>query len=219
MVVGIGNGLIRLVASGNIGAGQTWSTGIYLDTGVGTGGPTQAQLDAVCASAQTATRTWADTWKAFNCPLWQYTHLNAYYYEPNTLRAAMQSTVTATTPVTGTGNAIPLFTSIVASLRTATPGRSGRGRIYIPTTGVGLDTNGQLTTALCGILANSTRDLIRAYNSIAIPFDALSGACVVASFSKNAGRPITSVHVNSMPDVQHRRIDKLGFATESISAI
>lgn len=218
-MIGIGEGLIRLVASGSIGGSQTWSTTLWLATGDGVPGPTQAQLDAVVTTAEAATRTWANIVKNSNCAQWSYNKLDGYYYLPNTKVAAMQSEKVSASPIVGTGTAVPFVTSVVASLRTGVAGRSGRGRIYIPATGIALNDHGQLSDTLCAQLAAGTVELIHSYNSITIPFDSLSGKVVVASFTKNVGELVTRVIVNSMPDVQHRRTNKLGFQTQASIAV
>jgi hypothetical protein len=178
---GIGQGLIRFVSSGLIGSAQTWSCSLWLDTGVGTGAPTQAQLNAVTVSAEAAWRTFWTGLKPQNCAAWSYQHTQSYYYLPNTTKAAMQAQAGAGGgTLAGTGSPLPFVTACVASLRSVGTGRSSRGRIYLPKTG------GQV--------------------------DAGSGRVVIASFTKHDAPPITSVVVNSAPDVQHRRTDKIGAA-------
>jgi hypothetical protein len=210
---GIGQGLIRFVSQGLIGSAQTWSCSLWLDTGVGTGAPTQAQLNAVTVSAEAAWRTFWTGLKPQNCAAWSYQHTQSYYYLPNTTKAAMQAQAGAGGgTLAGTGSPLPFVTACVASLRSVGTGRSSRGRIYLPKTGGQVDANGQFLTTDCNTMANAVHDLIVALNAVAIPFDAGSGRVVIASFTKHDAPPITSVVVNSAPDVQHRRTDKIGAA-------
>jgi len=58
------------------------------------------------------------------------------------------STQGSVTPVSGTGViAMPPQSAIVLSIRTDTPGGSGRGRLYWPTMGATLDGNGRIPAA------------------------------------------------------------------------
>jgi hypothetical protein len=114
------------------------------------------------------------------------------------------------TPNTGSGGTPhPFQTSIVASLRTATPGASGRGRLFWPATGISVQVptlrpsssvvNGYIT-GLKALLAGTTTAI-----------DAtLDGVSLAVWSRKNAQLyPVTSIQAGDVLDVQRRRRDNL----------
>ena len=120
-----------------------------------------------------------------------------------------------TTPVAGTGT--PTKTpqdALVISLRTSTPGPSGRGRMYWPALGATLDTQFALTSPTSLTVAGQSRTWLNAigneinqwYVSIAA---AKSVALSVRSIKDAVNRNVTSLQVGSALDTQRRRRDNL----------
>lgn len=221
-MTGIGQSLVRLVATGTLAVGQTWSTGLWIDLGDPAPQPSQADLDAYAVSCAALLKP---QFQIIANNLWSNTTnlqtLTAYWYAPNTTKAAMVSTA-APMAVVGVGTgALPLFTSVCFSLRSATPGRSGRGRNYMPCTiGGVIGGTGQVGGTSVTNSSPAWAAAIRGLNGMAAGVVNPHGqTVVVASFTKGAGYPIRSIVIDSIPDTQHRREDKLVAVTVSTTAV
>jgi len=103
----------------------------------------------------------------------------------------------------------PYQTSLVTSLRTSTPGPSGRGRLYWPLTGGPLSAttlrvaSGQVNTYLLGV---------KTYlSAIDTAIEATLGGAALAVWSRKTGaiHAVTSLQMGDVPDVQRRRRDQL----------
>lgn len=112
----------------------------------------------------------------------------------------------------GTGSATKAFqTSVVASLRTATPGRRTRGRMYFPALGAAIDTStGRLSSPTTGAVAAAVVELLQDVADEATSVNP-SAAVVPTVWSREneSGSVITSVEVGDVLDTQRRRRDKL----------
>lgn len=109
----------------------------------------------------------------------------------------------------------PIQTSIVLSLRSNTPGASGRGRLYWPALGAGIDAaTMRLSTpsaALISSAASSYLDLIETTLKERLhPSPSLIDfkLCVVSP-TRGTRTDITRIEVGDILDVQRRRRDKL----------
>lgn len=112
----------------------------------------------------------------------------------------------------GLGSATKAFqTSVVASLRTATPGRRTRGRMYWPALGAAIDTStGRLSDPTTSEVAAAVVELLQDVADEATNVNP-SAAVVPAVWSREneSGSVITSVEVGDVLDTQRRRRDKL----------
>lgn len=199
---------VRLVMSGVNAGGNGWSTGLWTLTNNG--------IDATQLGAWVATLQ-PQIWPTFNgggTGAWGYlassgtrlTDLKAYYHPTFQAKATAVGETTAS-GITGAGaDAVPYTCAVVASLRTALSGRSYRGRMYCPADGAGL-TGHQFADADCAHIANGIHALFGVVNS-----SSLGGSnplVCVGSRKMNFGTIVTSVEVDSLPDVQRRREDKV----------
>lgn len=120
-------------------------------------------------------------------------------------------------PEDGTGTSslpqLPLQSCIVASLRSDVPGRSGRGRMYVPITASDLN-NHEYQAAYCTSLAEG----IASWFNIDNANGAVHGFHSVRSIAKAAGYQIARIVVDSRPDIQRRRADReaIGFSSTAI---
>lgn len=119
------------------------------------------------------------------------------------------------TPLAGTGSPTkPNQSAIVLSLRTQTPGASGRGRIYWPALGATLSTTtGKMTIPTTVQLADGAVALLELIqetieaNAGLFPFtDVLLG---VRSVTDHVTRTVTKIQVGDALDTQRRRRDTL----------
>jgi hypothetical protein len=100
-------------------------------------------------------------------------------------------------------NALPQDVAVVCSLRTATPGRKGRGRLYLPGPTVSeVSATGELTTGAQSAIANG---LSGGWGTV----NPLGEQPVV--FSRTAGTtlPVTQFGVGTVFDHQSRRVNKV----------
>jgi hypothetical protein len=126
-----------------------------------------------------------------------------------TLESLAEAVKAIPTPGSVVSNAHTYQTAIVSSLRTGTPGASGRGRLYWPATGMAL-----VTASLRPASATVTSALsaVKTYLSgIEAAIDAtLDGvSLVVWSRSGNSTANVSSIQMGDVVDVQRRRRDTL----------
>lgn len=129
--------------------------------------------------------------------------------------------VTFTDVVTPAGTAVPTDVAAVITLRTATGGRSGRGRLYI----------GPLAdAAMMGAVGepaqfhpNFQQDLIDAYVDLCVRLNAAVTpdpiTPAVLSVTDGLSRPIISITVDRRPDTQRRRDLGMTFGPQLSSPI
>lgn len=209
---------IRLVASGRILSSQSWSVGISMNAGPGP--YVDAQLQALVNEFSTRFQTlWGTgstgTLSKINAAGVDLRSFRAYVYPQRGVPAILAAGVDIT-PVPGNGGfSQPPQCALVASLRTALPGRGNRGRMYLPCTNVTLGTNGQMTLATVQPIAAGVATLLTAMNTFTT--GAGYGNVVIAG---SAGNPIVNaVQVDSEIDTQRRRTDKLVAASTAVSAV
>lgn len=221
-MVGIGVSLVRLVFGGSIGTVQTWSTSLWADLGAPGPEPSQGQLNAFVAASAAAG---IDGLNAVAAQAWSsevtLDHLTGYWYAPNTTKSGAVSTPAQLQVHGANSGALPYYTSIVASLRTGTPGRSGRGRNYLPLLRSGLvGPTGQIPSGNAQAIADAWASVITDLNGVpAQTMNPNGQRIVVASFTKGIPHPITSVVVDTVPDTQHRRVDQLSPAAVATSLV
>lgn len=210
---------VRLTAGGDIATAQSWSTGCAVTTTNNV--ISQEQLQALLGAWRAA---WESAWQASTTDnrlsvnnqsdtrLFRY---RAYLYPANGGQAVLQAAEDRT-PLPGTSTAtLPAQTAIVATLLSGLPGRSYRGRMYLPCTGATLQVNHQLQATRAQGIATSVAGILSAVNAFAS-----GGPFGVAAVAGLQGRiPVSSVRVDTEPDIQRRRADKLlpvGFGTANV---
>jgi hypothetical protein len=111
------------------------------------------------------------------------------------------------TPEAGTGtNRMPFEVSWVASLRTDEAGRSARGRCYFPATGITCNANGTISVPSTTLFADSFGNLLA---DVAAGHTDPTAQVQVYSRTLDRMLPVTRVLVDSTPDTQRRRGNKL----------
>jgi hypothetical protein len=209
MPVPIGTDTAKITYGGTTGvAGQGWSSGFWVNFGLAVP-PTQAQWDAysilIAAIVDSRMGTLASRWDATT----NYSRFRTDYYAGGSLRPTL---VSAPPPggATGSGSrTLPGFCALVASLRTGNPMRHGRGRMYLPATGITLTGDGETDGTTCTAYSTNMANMFTSVNAVPAPWITF-GLVVVASHVTGFVYPVTNVVVDSKIDVQHRRTDKLG---------
>lgn len=186
---------------GNLPSGETWTTGVHAS---GTGS---------LSSFLTAAGNFVDTlWNGSGGAVTGLitdvpagvgaTSLVVYELDDSTGKATARAEASLTLAGSDTGNPLPQEVAVVASLRTATPGPKGRGRMYLPPLGVNKCTAvGRVDAAAQANLAASVAAALGELNS--------GGFDPILFTPLQADRPITSVDVGDVFDAQRRRRDKL----------
>lgn len=197
------NRTAKIILSGALPGNERWSTSFAVDhqtdytvvelqnlldqiaTDFGAGGGMFAELAAVNPSSVTL-----DT-------------ITGYDYQGGT-KAALQAEKTGNFLPTHT-NALTLPNQVcaVASLRTGLPGRSQRGRMYLPVLACAMTATGQAATTQLDLLADGIATSFGTLNASGF------GKIVVASATTGFNNQVTEVQMDHVLDTQRRRRDKM----------
>lgn len=203
----------QIILGGAIGV-ERWSVGYWLryDSSVSLPTPAEANTYALAILNQFNTLVWSGATasvKAQNSTDTTLDTCTVRFYDGNTLMVDGLATIT---PVAGTGGgAHPGYVACCVSLLTPFPGRSKRGRMYLPATA--MPVNG--TTSLW--LTNATVDAfavnLAGYfaNSVHVPSWGSPASFTVVIMSKLLGSTsdVVNIRIDNIPDTQHGRTKKL----------
>ena len=200
--------LLRISVTGAMPSGEEWSVnpvfGIGGDFGVpATYEQVQAVADALAAIAP------GTNLRAMNVPAVTWNNVRV---EARSLSGTLEAQAEGLrgTPSVGTGSIPhPFQTSVVISLRTTTPGGSGRGRLYFPATGQAMNTGTlRLSSGVNATILADVKTLLSAYKTaISSTFTGVS--LVVWSRKNEDTYPVTSMLCGDVMDTQTRRRDIL----------
>jgi hypothetical protein len=193
----IPNGVTRYVVSGTLASGEIWQCAFYVDGW----DPATFPTDATLATLPT-TPPW-DTFLAdmsfLLAPADAITAVDLYFITGGV--AVKHAHVGFNMPGIGTARH-PTQCSVVLTERTALATRSGRGRIYVPATGIVITDNGLMT-------AGPVNALVDGFASVLTELSTDPLTAVVVSQTLGVATPITSVDADLVPDTQRRRVNKL----------
>lgn len=211
-MTGIPVQLAKITIVGKIKSVQDWSTSLWVQVTPTADFLTQANFTAYVSAIENLVNTWWGVVKGYNNVQVDYRGVNGYYYLANSTRA--DRVASSPRGASGGSSALadqPTYVSGVVSLRSTTPGRSGRGRSYCPTQRVALDsTTLQFPAAMLTAINGSYKTLIDGINAATPAGSGVSkGSVVVASFTKGQAYPVATLIMDSKPDVQRRREDVL----------
>jgi hypothetical protein len=192
-------GVVRAAVTGNLPSGTQWANVVHFRYAGGASSPGPAEITALHAKL---TRLWSGA--AYGAGTAWLTHsqtsvttTNVVYYVLNgTAVAEERAFVAAGSLSTGLE---PPEVAHVLTLRTATRGRSYRGRVYLPPVCVvRLDTNGNLgSTALNGIQTQ--------WSGLQADLNTIQWSMGVASYLRSVFTDAISATMDVRPDVQRRR--------------
>lgn len=195
---------VRVVFSGKMPNGEIWSCGFSFDT---TLGPTvdQAYMNDLAAKAVTEFTTGGlgGMMRGHNPSTWTCDVVSCYYYSVTGGPATLQSQAVIGSAGTASGNTLPNQVAIVASLRTGLPGRTKRGRVYLPLLIVSTSA-GLIANAECDTIAAAVAGFLTQMSTAPSPLP----EAVVASESTSSMPAITNVIVDNRFDVQRRRANR-----------
>lgn len=198
----IPNQVARIALIGHTTGGEVFETGYWITAAI------QDQAEAMTVAQQVAT-AFQSTARANYCavitPDCGYDRVRVYaYLNGGPAASAIGEHAIAGAAGTGTGTALPLQVSMCVTLRTPMPGRRHRGRMYLPFLS-GTAMNGhQFVQGICTSIAQSTADFFEAVK------DAIQagGNATIVSQAGTTHTNVSSVAVDSRPDVQRRRANK-----------
>lgn len=123
------------------------------------------------------------------------------------------------TPQGGTGTPrLPAQGALVASLRTNTPGASGRGRLYWPAVGASIDTSLRLSSPTTTLFATDMKTYLNAIaGSLASSFPSISFNLAVRSRQTKTTPHVARIQVGNVFDTQRRRRDNIPEAYATVT--
>jgi hypothetical protein len=166
--------------------------------------PSQADLNGIATDLATNWNVLTTNLKGhwYAGVSWQF--VNVYYYAGGSNHAAMQAVAALAANVgTRAGGGSPIDTCSVVSLRTGFPGRSQRGRMYLPQHDTVSATTGQIVGTTATDFANNVALFLNTFSG------ARPGWGAVVSRTLGSSLPITQVLCDTIPDVQRRRENKM----------
>ena len=208
--------LLRISILGSMPGGEVWSVNPIFGLGGDFGGVTVSQDQCIAIATAINGITVPAGVLAMNV---SGTAITGVRVEARTRAGLLEALAEQfrATPVTGTSSAAHTFqTAMVSSLRTATPGARGRGRLFWPATGIAISSTllrpnaAAVSAALAGVKAY----LASIETAVEGTFPTGVGL-VVWSRASSALRAVNSIQMGDILDVQRRRRDTL---TEVITA-
>ena len=190
--------------------GEVWSINPVFDpTGEFPGGVDQTALDA--ATDAIAALTPAATLLGFMTNTFQITGARVEVREDSNDNLIGTSTQVRGTPLAGTGTPLRgAQNAIVFSLRTNTPGGSGRGRIYWPAIGQSVNTQLRFNNADTLAAVGEIRTYFNAMRSaLATAFPTIGFDLAVRSRQTHTTPHVNKLQVGNVPDTQRRRRDSM----------
>lgn len=145
--------------------------------------------------------------KIRNSSATSFSQSTIYLYRDNVLAA---SGTAAISPVIGTGSTGGFnYVSRVVTLLTNQPGRSRRGRVYLPWTGQDVTAGTGLWGAEATIVSNLAGHLNAMQGAGFFFGGAETGDLVVVSSTHGYATSVTSIRMDNKPDTQRGRLNKL----------
>lgn len=161
--------------------------------------------------AETAYDAWCANFYVGTCaPLFNASTtceaVTAYALDTSGHASEVQIASTTTNPIHGSGSlALPSEVALCASVETGAPGRSKRGRSFLPGLDcAALDVVGFLQLTFAQDIATAYAAVLGTINAHAY-IDSASAEVVVLSEKMGAAYPVTEVKVGQILDVQRRR--------------
>lgn len=211
-------GIIKLITQGVIAGTQDFSFGLCFDTG-GLGAPSFTGFQTWLTGLGTAAQAFATSINGMSSTAVTYSSLRAEYYAGGTT-ASLIATYALASPVTGVN--APTNSSraaLVASLITDRPGRSYRGRIYVPCLVPSLSATTRVPSGTQNGLRTALKTYAKAVESNPLPTSSgpQNPVLVVASKLLGSAQAVTAIRTDDLLDTQRRRENDFAPAYTSTS--
>ena len=209
---------VRVSILGAYNNGEVWSVNPVFDpTGEFPGGVDQANLDAA-AAAIAALSPGANLLAAMSTAL-TLTGARVEVRDDATDALIGISVATRSSALAGTNAPVcPGQSAAVISLRTNTPGASGRGRIYWPYIGLGVGTTLRIPQTNVTNIIGATKTYLNAIGSaLATSFPTIGFNVAVRSRVTKSTPHVVRLQVGDIVDTQRRRRDALPEAYQQVA--
>lgn len=195
----------RVVLGGTLGAADSWSTSFaFSGADVVSPAALQAALNDFSSDAHD---WWTGGSPSISATVAGDTYLGsirAYYYEAGSTTADTVAEYVYSSPINGgSTEKLSARDAMVVTLLTGHPGRSYKGRMYIPCNGATL-TDHQFSNTDVTNVATATADLLTAWNALTS-----TGISVAAVAGKTALTVISQTRCDSIPDTIRARSRKM----------
>lgn len=201
---------VRLSVLGSSPGGEVWSINPVFDpTGEFPGGVDQTALDA--AANAIAGLTLGAQMLAFMSTALSWTGVRLEVRDDSTDGLIAISNQVKGTAAVGTGTPLRgAGDAIVVSLRTNTPGASGRGRVYWPAIGGSVDSTLRFSSAnTAALLTNISAFFVSCEGALATAFPTIGFDLAVRSKRTHTSPHVNKLQCGNVPDSQRRRRDAL----------
>jgi len=201
---------VRVSILGTISGGEVWSVNPVFDPTLEfPGGVDQANLDS--AALAIANRSIPSSLQNLMSPSATRTGARVEVRDDVTDALIGISVQGSTTPTAGTSTLkLPPQSALVCSIRTNTPGGSGRGRLYWPAMGATLAATGRLTTPTPSLAASDFKAyLLGIRGDLATAFPTIGFDLAVRSKTTHTTPHAVRLQVGDVIDTQRRRRDAL----------
>jgi hypothetical protein len=191
-------------------AGEVWSINPTFDpTGEFPGGVDQTNLDAACAAIANATVPASIRTIMSSSAQRTGARLEVRNDADDSLIGI--STQGSTTASAGTGALnLPYQSALVFSLRTNTPGASGRGRVYWPCLSATLNSSGKITApTTTALLADFKTYMTSIRTALATNFATIGFDLAVRSKTTHSTPHVVRIQLGDTIDTQRRRRDAI----------
>lgn len=214
------NGTIRVVLGGQVSPQDVWSISLWFTIGELAGTPTQAQANTIATAMLSSFHTnfWAAAGVTSSIsPLTSLSSCTAYFYDGTSSAAGTQGTAVQTVQP-GSGSTSPAYVALAASLITGRAGRSGKGRVFLPMTGLSISATTMQVTSVVAIANAFKAALAGMVASFTVGGGSVTTVACVYSRKLNQLNSIDAISVDSLPDTQHGRTNKATAAAKSVIA-
>lgn len=201
---------VRVSILGSTTGGEVWSVNpCYDPTGEFGSGVDQAQIDA--AATAIANISPGAQLLSNMSTLNQISGARVEVRDDGTDALLGISQAVKTPALSGTGSPLmPPQCAIVTSLRTNTPGASGRGRLYWPSVGAGVVSTGRIATATTVTNNNAMKTYLTAIrDALATAFPTIGFNLAVRSRTTKTTPHVVRLQTGDVIDTQRRRRDNL----------
>lgn len=198
--------LLRISLQGLLPSGEVWSVNPVFRIA-----PESGPVDFEEAAAVAAAVNGVTPGLGMRSTMSTGTTLTGCRVEARTFDGALEALADATrgAAIAGTGGSShPSQTSVVLSLRTSIPGGSGRGRLYWPATGMGIDAGTLRPTAgaISTFLTDARTYFVGLNGAVRVTFPGAVGLSVW-SRTRGTSQPVNKLLAGDVLDTQRRRRD------------
>lgn len=201
---------VRVSILGDAPGGEVWSINPVFDpTGEFPGGVDQANLDAACNAIANLTVPTGLLNKMSNAL--RVTGARIEVREDSNDALIGIAIDVRTTPAVGSGTPLrPAQCAVVLSLRTNTPGGSGRGRLYFPALGDAIGSDLRYNSTIMSAFVTDMRTYLNGMRSaLATAFPTIGFDLAVRSRTTHTTPHVVRIQAGNVIDTQRRRRDAM----------